>query len=107
MMFNFKRDDQIKLLINNLKKMKNFTFWIINIKGILVLFHCLKFSRIVLFFSFILYSFSIRSQDFITTWAFTRASNYIHFRAETEDTVKYTWKALPWEILEAVVLYKH
>ncbi|MBK8245158.1 MAG: BspA family leucine-rich repeat surface protein [Saprospiraceae bacterium] len=55
----------------------------------------LKIRHLVLFVALLSFSDVVHSQDFITEWTFDKATNQIHFNAETTDTVTYTWSALP------------
>ncbi len=55
----------------------------------------LKIKHLVLFVALLSFSYVLQSQDFITQWAYDKATNQIHFNAETTDTVTYTWSALP------------
>ncbi|MCI1267730.1 MAG: BspA family leucine-rich repeat surface protein [Saprospiraceae bacterium] len=51
--------------------------------------------HLIFVIAFLLFSFKLRGQNFITEWTFGKTTNQIHFNAETTDTVTYTWSALP------------
>jgi len=55
----------------------------------------LKIGHLIFVVAFLLFSFKLRGQNFITQWTFGKATNQIHFNAESTDSVTYTWSALP------------
>ena len=55
----------------------------------------LKNGHLFFCITFLLFTFKLRSQDFITEWIFDKATNQLQFDVLTEDTVKYTWFARP------------
>jgi len=75
--------------------LENFAFEILKLKLLLMITVNLKIRHLVLFVALLSFSYVVHSQDFITEWTFDKATNQIHFNAETTDTVTYTWSALP------------
>jgi len=55
----------------------------------------LKIGHLVLFMIFLLFINIVKSQDFITKWAFPTKSNTIRFGVETNGRVENNWIASP------------